>query len=269
VLELIVLGVVQGLTEFLPVSSTAHLLFAEHYLGIRRPGLVLEGVLHIGTAVAATLVFWPDVRRLIGAGFKVISRRSSEGTRGARDPDASVARTIIIATAVTVALGLAFEAPLERLFSSVRATAFQLIITGCVLLLHQQIGRRAASELGAADAAFLGVAQAVAIVPGISRSGTTIVGGLRLGMERVEATRLSFLMAIPVILGAGLYSLKDARGAAEIGYSPAELVVGAVIAGVVGALSIRWLIGIVQRQRLIGFAVYCWVIGATVAFTAR
>ncbi len=268
-LELIVLGVVQGLTEFLPVSSTAHLLFAEHYLGIRRPGLVLEGVLHIGTAIAATAMFWPDVRRLVRSGLNMVGRRTAGAHAGQPDPDAPVVRTIVIASCVTVAIGLAFQAPFERLFSSVRATAFQLIVTGCVLLLHHQIGRRTASDLSARDAALLGVAQAVAIVPGISRSGTTIVGALRLGMERVEATRLSFLMAIPVILGAGLYALKDAGQAAQLGYTWPQLVTGGVIAGIVGAFSMRWLIAIVQRRRLIGFAVYCWVAGLSVLLTAR
>jgi undecaprenyl-diphosphatase len=269
VLELIVLGIVQGLTEFLPVSSTAHLLFAEHYLGLRRPGLVLEGVLHIGTALAAAVICWPDVRRLLRSALGLARRRIVQASAEPRDADAPVVRAIVIATVVTVAIGLVFQAPFERLFSSVRATAVQLILTGCVLLLHQQIGRRTAADLGARDAALLGVAQAVAIVPGISRSGTTIVGALRLGMERVEATRLSFLMAIPVILGAGLYALKDAAQAAQLGYTPVQLVAGGVIAGVVGAISMRWLIGIVQRQRLIGFAVYCWVAGAAVLLTAR
>jgi undecaprenyl-diphosphatase len=230
---------------------------------------VLEGVLHIGTAVAATVMFWPDVTRLIRSALAMVRRRVSGAHNTGPDPDAAVVRTIVVASVVTVVLGLAFQAPLERLFSSIRATAFQLIITGCVLLLHHQIGRRTASDLSVRDAALLGVAQAVAIVPGISRSGTTIVGALRLGMERVEATRLSFLMAIPVILGAGLYALKDVGDATQLGYSPAELIVGGVIAGAVGALSMRWLIGIVQRRRLLGFAVYCWAVGVIVLLTAR
>jgi undecaprenyl-diphosphatase len=266
VLELVVLGIVQGLTEFLPVSSTAHLLFAEHYLGIRRPGLALEGVLHLGTAIAAVLVLWPTVTRLIRAGVGLIVRPGApEGV----DPQVPLVKAIIAATVVTAAIGLAFRDPLEGMFTSVRATALQLMLTGLILLAQRERGQRSAATLTIRDGVALGLAQAIAIVPGISRSGTTIVGALRLGFERVEATRLSFLMAIPAILGASLFTLKDAGRAAQLGYTPLQLLVGGLVAGVVGAASMAWLIGLVQRRRLIVFSAYCWLVGALVFFTTR
>ncbi|MGQ0570424.1 MAG: undecaprenyl-diphosphate phosphatase [Armatimonadota bacterium] len=271
-LDLVVLGIVQGLTEFLPVSSTAHLLFVEHYLGIPRPGLVLEAILHLGTAVAATVMFWPDVIRILRSGRQALARLVSSGARPpdpSPDPYGRMAITIVVATLVTGVLGLAFAGPLERMFESVRGTAFQLIITGVILLAHQERGVRTAADLTVGDGLVLGIAQAAAIVPGISRSGTTIVGGLGLGLKRIEAARISFLMSIPAILGAGAFVLKDAGEAARLGYTPLQLVVGGAVAGLFGALSIVWLLGVVRRQRLIVFSVYCWLAGALVLVTTR
>ncbi len=267
-LDLVVLGIVQGLTEFLPVSSTAHLVFAEHFLGIRRPGLVLEGVLHLGTALAAIVLFWPDVVRLLKAGLTLVTRRGS-GSGAAADPYSRLALAIVAATVVTAALGLIFERPLERMFSSVRGVAFQLIITGVLLLWHRERGQRSATDAAVPDGLALGLAQAVAIIPGISRSGTTIVTGLRLGMQRTEATRLSFLIAIPAIVGASLLTLKDAGRAAAMGYTAPQFAVGFAVAAVVGAASITWLMDMVRRGHLMYFAVYCWVVGALVLAVVR
>lgn len=267
-LNLVVLGIVQGLTEFLPISSTAHLLFAEHYLGIQRPGLVLEAVLHLGTVAAALVMFWPDVVRLGRGFFGLFARRAAaRGSPAAAYGRAALA--ILVATLVTGALGLIFEKPLERMFASVRGTAYQLIVTGLILLWHRERGKRTVAEASLGDGAALGVSQALAIIPGISRSGTTIVTGLGLGFERTEAARLSFLMAIPAVLGAAVFSLKDAAKAASLGYTPAELVVGGIVAAVVGAMSIAWLLSLVKRGRLVIFTVYCIVVGLLVLATTR
>lgn len=267
-LELIVLGVVQGLTEFLPVSSTAHLLFAEHYLGMMRPGLVLEAVLHLGTAIAAAVLFWPDVVRLAGALHRVVRR---PGLLGASPPDPYVrmAGAIAVATLVTAALGFGLAGPLESMYSSVRATAWQLLATGAILLWHRERGARDADDVTLLEGGALGLAQAFAIVPGISRSGVTIVAGIALGLRRTESARLSFLMAIPSILGASLFALKDIGDAGNMGYTPAQLAAGGTVSGVVGALAILLLVGIVRRRRLVVFTAYCWIAGAIVLATVR
>jgi undecaprenyl-diphosphatase len=266
VLELVILGLVQGLTEFLPVSSTAHLLFTEHYLGIPRPGLVLEAALHLGTALAAIVMFWPDVRRLLQAVRSSFWRDGGESRE--RHPDRSLLVAILAATAVTAVLGVLFEAPLTRMFESVRGTALQLLITGIVLLWHQERGGRTGGEATVRDGVALGLAQALAIVPGISRSGITIVAALGLGFRRVEAARLSFLMAIPAIVGASLFSLRDSGQAVRMGFGPLSLLVGAAVAAVSGAMAIAWLLHIVTRGRLVWFAAYCWVAGLLVLATA-
>jgi undecaprenyl-diphosphatase len=266
VLNLVVLGIVQGLTEFLPVSSTAHLLFVEHYLGIPRPGLVLEAVLHLGTTTAAVVMFWPDVVKLVAA-FLGWLRHPSVPSQA--DPFARVALVIVVATVITGVIGLLFEKPLEAMFQSVRGTAWQLIVTGAILLAHRERGRRTAPEAGLGDGTLMGFGQALAIIPGISRSGTTIIAGLLRGFERSEAARLSFLIGIPAILAAALFSLKDAGEAGALGYSVGQLIVGGLTAGVVGGAAIAWLLNIVRRGRLAYFSIYCWVVAVFVLLTAR
>lgn len=264
-LKLVILGIVQGLTEFLPVSSTAHLLFAEHYLGMPRPGLVLEAALHLGTVLAACVLFWPDVVGIVRS-IPTVLRRSAGPGAGSLDPWSRMAVAIAISTAVTAALGLALAGPFERMFESVRATAAQLLGTGMILLWSRERGVKSAGEVTVRDGALLGLAQALAIVPGISRSGVTIVAGLALGLRRTEAARLSFLMSIPAIAGASVFALKDAGMATRMGYAPLGLLVGAAVAAISGGLAIVWLVDLIKRQRLIMFSAYCWIVGLLVLF---
>lgn len=255
--QMIILGIVQGLTEFLPVSSSAHLVFAEHFLSLPRPGVVLEAVLHLGTAVAAAVLFWPDVRRLVRAGLG----------RGSGDADRSYRRLawlLVAATAITGLIGLIFQAPFERMFSSVRGTAAQLMVTGVILLLARERGRRRMLDARLPDAAALGVAQAISIVPGISRSALTIAAGVWAGMTREEAARVSFLMAIPALVAAGLFSLRNLGDAFALGYTPAQLLVGFAVSALFGMIAIRWLMEWIRRGRLLLFAVYCWAAGLAV-----
>lgn len=270
-LDLIILGIVQGLTEFLPVSSTAHLLFAEHYLGLRRPGIALEAALHLGTVASAVVLFWPDVTRLLRGGIALLRRPALAwgGADETADGYPRLAASIVVATAITAALGLLFADPFERMFESVRGAAYQLMATGALLLWTRERGARSAPQATVADGAALGLAQVISIIPGISRSGITIVTGIALGMRRTEAARLSFLMGIPAVLGASLFGLKDLKLATQLGYTPLGLAVGFLVAAVVGAAAILWLLALVRRGRLIAFTAYCWVIGILVLATTR
>lgn len=252
-LEMVILGLVQGLTEFLPVSSTAHLIFAESFLGISRPGILLEAVLHLGTALAALMLFWDDVRRLV-VGW----------VRGEDAEYRRLAWLILLATAITAAVGLLFAQQFERMYGSLRGVAFQLILTGVILLLARERGDRSMTDIRISDAAVLGLAQAVSIVPGISRSGATIAGGMWVGLRRDEAARLSFLIAIPSVAGAGLFGLKDLREGASLGYGPLHLMVGFAVALISGVVAIKWLLSTVRRGRLGMFAAYCIVAGLIV-----
>jgi len=265
VLDMVILGLVQGLTEFLPVSSTAHLIFAETFLGIARPGILLEAILHLGTALAAIVLFWGDVRLLLAGWWATtpLGRRTD-----ALRPYGRLAWLIVLITVITAAVGLVLADPFERMFGSIRGTAVQLILTGVILLLARGRGSRTMLDAGPADAAAVGLAQAAAIVPGISRSGTTIVAAMWLGMRGDEAARLSFLAAIPAVTGAGLFGLKDLPLGASLGYTPVQLLAGFAVSLVSGVLAIRWLLAVVRRGRLTGFAVYCIAAGAAVWIVA-
>lgn len=260
-LEMVILGLVQGLTEFLPVSSTAHLIFAESLLGIPRPGILLEAVLHLGTALAALVLFWDDVRRLLTGWWSTFVPVAE---RAERALDRRLAWLIILATAVTAAIGLLFAAQFERMYGSQRGVAFQLILTGVILLLARERGNKQMTEMRIADAALLGLLQAASIIPGISRSGATIAGGVWAGLRRDEAARLSFLIAIPSVAGAGLFGLKDLQAGAALGYGPSHLAVGFIFSLIAGIVAIQWLLSVVRRGRLGVFAVYCLVVGAAV-----
>jgi len=264
VLDMVILGLVQGLTEFLPVSSTAHLIFAETFLGIARPGILLEAILHLGTALAAIILFWGDIRLLLAGWWATLpTQRRTDALRAY----GRVAWLILLITVITAAVGLALADPFERMFGSMRGTAFQLVLTGVILLLAREHGRRTTLDARSADAVAVGLAQAAAIIPGISRSGTTIAAGLWLGLQRDDAARLSFLAAVPAVTGAGMFGLKDLSLGTSLGYTAAQLIVGFAVSLLSGALAIRWLLTIVRRGQLRWFAAYCIAAGGTVLIT--
>lgn len=260
-LQMVLLGLVQGLTEFLPVSSTAHLVFAEALLGISRPGILLESVLHLGTAVAAAWLFRRDLARVLRGLWSTVSRERTDALDGYR----RLGWAVVFATLVTGVIGAAFESRFEVMFGSVRGTALQLVVTGVLLFLLNRRGTRVATDARPSDGIALGLAQAVSIIPGISRSGTTIVSATWLGMRPEEAARLSFLVAVPSVAGAGLFGLKDYSTGLAAGYTAAQLLVGFVVSVVSGALAITWLLQVVRRGRLAVFGVYCIVVGLAVA----
>jgi undecaprenyl-diphosphatase len=258
---MVILGVVQGLTEFLPVSSTAHLLFAEAFLGVARPGILLEAILHLGTALAAVILFRADLRRLIIGWWATVRRRPEpDGAHGY----GRLAWVVILISTITAAVGLALADPFEQMFGSVRGTAAQLIVTGLILFAARGRERRGMTDVTIRDAVGVGAAQAIAIVPGISRSGATIAAALWLGLRRDDAARLSFLAAIPAVTGAGLFGLKDLGLGAALGYTPAQLIVGFGVSLLSGALAIRWLLAVVRRGQLRWFGAYCIAAGGAV-----
>jgi undecaprenyl-diphosphatase len=250
------LGIVQGLTEFLPVSSSAHLVFAEALLGVQRVGVLLEAVVHVGTVAAVLVLYGRDLVSMFAAWARAPRTPAGPGR---------AVWLLLWTTVVTGALGFAFREPLEAMFASVRATALQLVLTGFVLWWAREREGRSLDAMTWADAGWIGVAQAVAIVPGISRSGITIAAGLWRGLSREEAARYSFLASVPAILGAAGYSLAtEWGGAAAHGYGPGNLALAFVTALASGVAAILWLVAFVRRGQLRAFAYYCWVVGAAV-----
>ncbi|MFN3286666.1 MAG: undecaprenyl-diphosphate phosphatase [bacterium] len=254
--HLALVGIVQGLTEFLPVSSSAHLVFAEAVLGLPRAGVLLEAVVHLGTVGAVLLLYGRDLAGVLAAWLR---RPLDLGGPG------RLVWLLACTSLVTGGLGFAFREPLEASFASVRWTAFQLVVTGLVLWVAGERSRRRAEEMTWQDAGWIGLAQAVAIVPGISRSGITIAAALWRGLAREEAARYSFLASVPAILGAAAFSVgKEWEAAGSIGYTPAAMLVAFSTALASGAAAIVWLVNVLRRGRLRAFSYYCWAVGGAV-----
>jgi undecaprenyl-diphosphatase len=270
IIQSIILGIVQGATEFVPVSSSGHLVLIPWALGWPSPGLFFDTMLHWGTLAAVITYFWREWLAVIRAFFRsLIARGPWSAAPGGRlvDPDSRLAWGIILGTIPAVVLGFLLKDFFESLFGTPLAVGVFLIITAIILTVSEKIGRRVHSlaQLNMPDAVLIGLAQAAAIAPGISRSGATIAMGLTRGYRREDAARFSFMLAAPVILGAGVLQLFDVlRGAEAVTSSPAALIAGTVAAGVTGYLVIRFLLSYLRRGSLYVFAVYCAVVGAAV-----
>ncbi len=260
ILHAFFLGVLQGATEFLPVSSSGHLVLVPWLLGWESPGLAFDVVVHWGTALAIVVYFWRDWLTLIRAAFRSLYRRSLA------DPDARLFWLLVLGTLPAVPVGWKLEDFFEMLFARPVAAAGFLLATAALLVAGERVqplvaGRRVRDlkELTWLDALIVGLAQALAIFPGISRSGATIAAGLARGLRRESAARFSFLLATPIILGAGLLELADLAQVGELTAQVPALVVGFLSAGVVGFGCIHFLLRYLRRRRLYPFAVYCAV----------
>jgi undecaprenyl-diphosphatase len=267
-----VLGVVQGATEFLPISSSGHLVLVPWLLGWPEPGLLFDTLVHWGTLLAVLAYYRKDFLTLLGAWLSSVRERRLDG-----DPQRRLAWLLLIGSVPAGLAGLLLQDFFENLFGQPPAAATLLLITGLLLAAseywrhkqHSGAPRHAESRTPLASAArlsigaalFVGLAQALAIAPGISRSGATIAAGLLVGLSRPEAARFSFLLATPAILGAGLLQLADLAGG-NVSAPWISVVAGFLAAAVVGYLAIRFLLDYLQRHALYIFAVYCWLAGA-------
>ena len=263
----LVLGVLQGATEFLPVSSSGHLVLVPWLLGWESPGIAFDAVVHWGTALAVIVYFWEDWVSLVGAALR--SLRDIGSPRGNPGPDAaelsrrSLAWLIVLGTVPGVLAGYFLEDFFERMFGRPIVAAAFLLVTAALLAVSERIGRRERElrELGWVDVLVVGIGQALAIFPGISRSGSTIAAGLVQGMKREPAARFSFLLATPIILGAGLLKVVELGRMGGLLTQAPTLIAGFVAAAVVGFGCIHFLLQYLQRRRLYPFAVYCALVG--------
>jgi undecaprenyl-diphosphatase len=248
-----ILGLIQGLTEFLPVSSSGHLVIWEQFMHFKSPDLSFEVMLHFGTLFAVILYFWRDIVQLLTSLF----------VKG--DAEMAARRRVLlylaVSTVITGTVGILFSDTFERLFQTPRFCAAMLLVTATLLLLSDRVktGSMEMGYMGWVRALIIGIGQAIAITPGISRSGTTIVTGVFCGLKREDAARYSFLLAIPAIGGAALLDFKDMAALAPgvgLGYA-----LGALTAFISGLVVIRFLIELVKRRRLIYFSIYCYLFG--------
>jgi undecaprenyl-diphosphatase len=248
--ESIVLGIVQGATEFLPVSSSGHLVIAQELLAVRIPGVLFEVAVHVATLVSILLVYRTRVGELLMGAL-----------RGDREALTYVG-LVCVATVPAGLLGVFAKDSIEALFDNPWAPGVALLVTGLFLWSSRTPLERADAPRPTWVAALIiGVAQACALVPGISRSGATVVAALWLGVEAREAAAFSFLMAVPAVAGAAVLQLPDLGGAQSTSLLPAVVLAGSIAAGVTGVLAIRTFNAMLARRSFHFFAPYCWVVG--------
>ena len=263
VIKAIVLGLVQGLTEFLPVSSSGHLVLGQHLFGLTEPEILFDVILHLGTLVAVVIIFRREL-----AGLTVELLRSPRFLKSRRDaaaawrerPHFRMLVLVVVGSIPTGLMGVLFKDVFKSLFASTLAVGLALLVTGTVLFLTSRARpqRRNIMKFKVPDALTIGIAQGLAITPGVSRSGFTISAGLLLGLERELAARYSFILSIPAILGALVLELKDAGSGV---FSLPELAAGFAAALVSGVLALILLLRLVKGGRLHYFAPYCWLLG--------
>lgn len=249
-LAAVIWGLVQGLTEFLPISSSGHLVVVPAFLNamgldVGQPTLAISAVLHLGTLVAVLIYFRSDVMSML---------------RMRTEPEGRKLALLVAVGTIPAVIGLPLKGPLETIQENVTYVGIALIATGVILVIGQWIARgvRRLTEGRVSDAVIVGIAQAFALIPGISRSGITISAGNGRRFEPTEAARFSFLLGIPAIAGAGLTSLPEVWG--EGGFV-LELLVGLVVAAVSGYLGIALLLAALRRVGLLPFAIYCFLVG--------
>jgi undecaprenyl-diphosphatase len=262
--QALILGVLQGATEFLPVSSSGHLVLAPWLLGWDSPDLAFDTVVHWGTALAVVAYFWRDWISLVAAAFRsllALALRRPQPAQGSAE--ARLAWLIVLGTVPAALIGWLLEDFFEAMFARPVAAAGFLLATAALLAASEYLSRRERDldTLTWPDALLVGLAQALAIFPGISRSGATIAAGLARGLRRESAARFSFLLATPIILGAGLFKVLDLAQEGDLAAQAPVLLVGFLAAGGVGFGCIHFLLRYLQRRRLYPFAIYCAVAG--------
>ncbi len=260
-LDALLLGLLQGVTEFLPVSSSGHLAIAQHFLAdFSQPGVLFDVLLHVATMGAVILYFRRECALLAIAPFR-------------RDDEAALYRRLLLLLVVgsvpTAVIGLLFKDFFEGLFHNLTVVALMLLVTGTVLFLSERFrrGTRKEHQLTWRDALLVGTVQGGAIIPGISRSGSTIAALLLKGVDGETAARFSFLLAVPAIFGAGLLSVGDMAAVAAADLP--SYMAGMLAAFGAGLLSIHLLLAVVRRKRLFAFALYCWLAGGLFLFLSR
>ena len=270
--EAILLGLVQGLSEFLPISSSGHLALLQNFFGIEGESVLAFAVLlHLGTLISVFIVYWTDIFALIkelGATFRDIF--TGKGLRVNANPTRRLGFMIIVATSPTAVIGLAFNDLFAAMYLSYLAIGIGLLFTGTILFAAERIGqgKKGVREMSFGHALLIGLMQGVAICPGVSRSGSTLVGGLFSGLNREFGVKFAFLISIPTILGSVIL---EAPAAFAQGTDPTfvlPILCGVVVSAVSGFVAIKVMIRFVTGNKLYYFSFYTWILGAAVVLYA-
>ena len=256
-IKALILGLIQGLTEFLPVSSSGHLVLFSNFMNFEQSGIAFDVFVHIGTLFSVLIAFRAELRQMIIAPFAVWLQKSEDKElKEFLNWDIFV----VVATIPAVIVGLFFKDTIEHAFTSVLVVYSMLMVTGLLMFLTRFLKERQ-TPLGYGNSFVIGIAQAFAILPGISRSGSTIFTGLAFGIDRVKAAKFSFIISIPAILGAAVLQLKDLAATPPTSNQVFIYLAGAVMSAITGYLAIVWLIKIVRRGKLEWFGYYCFAVG--------
>lgn len=262
-LEALILGIVQGLTEFLPVSSSGHLTILSNLFGLEgESNLTMIVVLHVATVLSTLLVLWKEVVWI----FKDLFAKQSWKSYSGLNDGTKYAINILISMIPVGIVGFFFKDTVEAIFGSgMLIVGIMLLVTASLLAFSYFAKPRQRENISGWHAFLIGIGQAVAVMPGLSRSGTTIATGLLLGNKKEKIAQFSFLMVIPPVLGEALLDVKDV---VEVGFSeamggisPIVLIVGFLAAFITGAMACKWMINVVKKGKLIWFAVYCLIVG--------
>ena len=266
IIQAIIIGVVQGLTEFLPVSSSAHLVFAHNILNVES-SLAFDVFLHLGTLIAVLWYFRYDIIKMLKSWWlslgDLLQGRFMQGFR--EDPYKRLAWYVILATIPVGIVGVLFEDAVDSLFAgALYVPAFFLFVTGTILYLSQRMpgGNINLHNITKKEALFMGLGQACAVLPGLSRSGTTISAGLVAGLDKEFAAKFSFILSIPAIFGAFVFQLKDIGSAMDANFLP--ILLGFVASIIAGYFAIKWMLDLIKNKSLDIFAYYCWIVGIVV-----
>jgi len=266
IIQAIILGIVQGLTEFIPVSSSGHLVLVPHLLGWEfdhSRAFIFDVLVQWGTLFAVFIYYRRDLTEIAAEFFSTLRQGKPFSTDNSR-----MGWYLILATIPAVIVGLLCKDLIASAFSNPKITGFFLLITAALLLLAEFAGKRnrQTKDLNWIDALWIGCSQILALLPGVSRSGSTIAGGMTRNLDRSTAARFSFLMSVPIMLGAGILAFKDLFAMQGIADFILPLSVGFLAALVSGYLAIRWLISYLSKHSLYIFALYCTLAGAAILF---
>ena len=267
----ILMGFIQGVAEFLPISSSGHLTLFQAFFGMENmeeTHMFFTVLLHFGTLISVCIVYWKDIVDMIREFFLGIRALVVRDEGAGKPPAARRMVMLIIVATLPLFVMIFFKDALERFFSNPIPVSCMLLLTGCILFFSDRLarGRKTAKNATVVDALLVGCAQAVAIIPGISRSGSTISAGMLRGFDRDFAVRFSFLMSLPAVLGATILELKDAVTAPNFSEQVVPLLpvylVGVVVSAVVGYFAIRLVKSLADKGKFGSFAYYCWAVGA-------
>ncbi len=264
--EAVLLGLVQGITEWLPISSSGHLAITRQLLGLE-PSTFYDLILHIGTLI---VVLWVFRLRVSAIALALLTLPKDAGRMGwkqaASTPTRRLAWMVALASAPIAVGGFVFAARIEEAFASMRVVGVSLLFTGVILWSTRKLaGSLGESDITSRRALWIGVWQMMAVLPGISRSGSTIAAGMHAGLDRRTAADFGFLLAIPALVGATLFKALDADASA---WMERELWIGFAASAVVGYATLRWLLAFIKARGLHPFAWYCWGVGAVVLASA-